>query len=496
MVLPRIESARNTVLANKLLNDPDAQVRLAALLALSEMPVSDSAGAAVYAMLRDPRNSEDLWIADAATSAAARHDLGFLKTVLASFRSASVGPDDAAGSLLAGEVGRVVRLVTTHYAQRGPVDSIVPTLAALKGVSAMLALPILDGLVSGWPQGRSPSLGETERQVLTGLMESLPESARDRLLALAQRWGQTGLFGANIAAITDSLKKLITDAASADDQRIGAAKRLIGLDDKPGIAELVLEQVTVLTPPGLAVGFVSALTESRTPETGKALTVHWAQFTPAVRRAAIATLMRRADWTTALLDSIQKGTINRTDLAAEHWSQLKQNPNRGIAQCAERMSAPTTTISVDREEIVKKLLPIAKEKGDSARGKEVFTVTCAVCHAFNGQGGKVGPDLTGIGARDRSEILLEILDPNRSVEANYRLWYVTTKEGETYAGRLETETQTSVELLDTTGQKHVVQRKNIASMESSQLSIMPNGFEALPPDDLKSLLEYLAQAQH
>ena len=142
---------------------------------------------------------------------------------------------------------------------------------------------------------------------------------------------------------------------------------------------------------------------------------------------------------------------------------------------------------------MKKLLPLAKEKGDPVRGKEVFTATCAVCHAFNGQGGKVGPDLTGIAARDRSEIFTDILDPNRSVEANYRLWNVTTKGGETFSGRLETESQTTVEILDTTAQKHVIQRKEIASMDGSQLSIMPTGFESLPPDDLKALMEYLCQ---
>jgi len=149
--------------------------------------------------------------------------------------------------------------------------------------------------------------------------------------------------------------------------------------------------------------------------------------------------------------------------------------------------------SADRQEIVKKLLPLAKEKGDPVRGKEVFTTNCAVCHAINGQGGRVGPDLSGIAARDRSEILIDILDPNRSVEANYRLWNVTTKNGDTYSGRLETETQTSVEILDTTGQKHAIQRKDIGTMEGTQLSIMPAGLEALPPDDLKSLLEFLCQ---
>ena len=118
----------------------------------------------------------------------------------------------------------------------------------------------------------------------------------------------------------------------------------------------------------------------------------------------------------------------------------------------------------------------------------------AVCHTINGEGGKVGPDLTGIGARDRADVLTEILDPNRSVEANYRMWTATTKGGETLSGRLEAETQTTVEILDITGQKHVVQRKEIASLEGSQLSIMPIGFEATPPQDLKNLLEYLAQS--
>jgi putative heme-binding domain-containing protein len=648
-VLPRNQSGLDALLDGGFLKDSDAQVRLAALLAVSEMPASAKAGAAIFAALQDPRNSEDRWIPDAATSAAARNDAGFIKAVLSNYKPAATGPandsptnllpnasfeeqrngqpagwrtsthsgrgeltvgeigrtgtrsakivseqggdiswsvrvpvkprtdyrlsgwiktenvrkvggangamlnvhelqdpvrggtkalvgdndwtavqlnfnsgemrdvtinclfggwgrvtgtawfDDlelapAAGSELAGEVGRVVRLVTAHYAQRGPVDSIVATLASLNGASPALAVPVLDGLVSGWPEDKAPKLGSREKKTLTSLMASMPESMRDRLLALSQRWNQPELFGANIAAITDSLKKQITDVASLDDKRVAAARRLIGLDGKPEMIELVLSQITLLTSPQLGSGFVSALTASRSPETGQALIAHWPQLTPAVRRNAVAALMRRGDWTTVLLDAVEKAKIGRTDLAVEHWSQLKQNPNRMIARRAERLSVPAGTVSADREEIVKKLLPLARERGDAVRGKEVFTANCVVCHVINGQGGKIGPDLSGIGSRDRTDILLEILDPNRSVEANYRLWNVTTKGGDTYSGRLETETQTSVEILDTTGQKHVISRKDIGSMEGSQLSIMPTGMEALPTDDLKALLEYLAQA--
>lgn len=651
-VLPRNESALTVLLSGKLLDDPDAQVRMAALLAGSEMPPRAAAGAAVFASLQDARNSEDRWIPDAATCAAARNDAHFIKAVLSSYRPAAAqaagdapanlipnasfedqtgdgkptgwravthsgsgrltladigrtgtrsvkitsdqggdvswavqvpvkprtdyrlrgwiktekvqkigrangamlnihelqdpvrggtkalgGDNDwtqvqlnfnsgqmrevtinclfggwgrasgtawfddieltpAAGSELAGEVGRVVRLVTMHYAQRGPVESIVPTLAALKGATPGLAVAVLDGLMSGWPQDKAPTLGESEKQMLAGLMQSLPESARDRLLGLAQRWGQPGLFGTSVAAIIESLKNQIADASLADDKRAAAAKRWVGLEDNADTVGMVLNQVTVLAPPALASGFINALGESRNSRTGQAVAEHWSKLTPAVRRHAIAMLMRREEWAMALLDAIQKERIGKTDLAPEHWSQLKQNPNKAVARRAERMAELNAGISADREEIVKKLLPIAKEKGDVARGKEVYTINCAICHTFNSEGGKVGPDLTGIGARDRGDILTEILDPNRSVEANYRLWNVTTRDAETFSGRLETETQTSVEILDTTGQKHAIQRKDIASMEGSQLSLMPTGFEQLPELDLAALLEYLATAGH
>ena len=53
-----------------------------------------------------------------------------------------------------------------------------------------------------------------------------------------------------------------------------------------------------------------------------------------------------------------------------------------------------------------------------------------MCHVVDGKGGKIGPDLTGIGTRARSEILLDIIDSNRSVDAEFRLWTVTTKGGD------------------------------------------------------------------
>lgn len=649
MVLPRNEATLKSVLEAKLLDDADAQVRMAGLLALAELPANDEAGRAIFQALQQPRNAQDRWIPDAATAAAAKNDAGFLKAVLASFQpptdqaaaettapanlirnssfeqvtgerpngwrpvthsgrgelvladvgrtgnrsvritseqggdlswavTARVQPntdyrltgwiktqglekrgnalgallnvhelqdpvngatkpvtgdrdwtqvtldfnsgqmtqvtinalfggwgravgtawfDDlelqpAPGSELKGEVGRVVRLVTTHYARRAPRDSIVATLAELKNASPGVATAVLDGLMNGWPANQTPELSAADHQTLATVMAALPETARDRLLGLAQRWGRTDLFGANVAAIIDGLRAQVVDATLDPAKRIAAAGRWVTLDDSATTAGAILDQVNLLTPPNLANGLIAALAESRTTNTALALTGHWPKFTPTMRRAATTVLIRRGDWAMVLLDAVQKKTIGQREIAPEHWSQLKQLPDRAVSWRANQLSLAAASVSGDRKEIVDQLLPLAKQKGDAARGKEVYELNCAVCHKFNGQGGMVGPDLTGIHSRDRSDILLEILDPNRSVEDNYRLWTATTKDGTTFSGRLEAETQTTVEILDVAAQKHVLQRADIQTLEASALSIMPVGFEALPGDDLKALVEYLA----
>ena len=79
------------------------------------------------------------------------------------------------------------------------------------------------------------------------------------------------------------------------------------------------------------------------------------------------------------------------------------------------------------------------------------------------------------------------------MEGNFRLWIVQTRDGQTISGRLDAETQTTVELLDATGKSQVIQRKDIKRMVSTPNSVMPEGFELLPENDLANLLAFLTQ---
>ena len=479
MVAPRNEASQRTLLQAKILKDKDAQVRLAGFLAFAELPHNDAAATAILNAIRDPQNHEDRWLQDAAIAAAAKNDAAFLRAFLADGRG-STG------------LKTVMRLVTAHYADRGPTDSIVSVLTSLKGVSPEIATVVLDGLMNGWPDDVSPRPSASEKRQLESVMDQLPLNVRDRLLSLGERWKVPGLFEGRLQAVLTSLRNQVIDTSSEDAARTEAAQRWIGLKDNQQAVEIILNQISLLAPPTLSGGMVTALAASTDIGTAEQIMGKWDALTPTIRRVAISVLIRRPEWALVLLDAVEDGSIARTDIAPEHWTQLSQHPNHRVAGYATRLATANAAISSDRAEVVEKLLPLAKERGDAEHGKEVFEISCALCHKHNGKGGEVGPDLTGISSRDRTDVLLKILDPNRSVEANYRLWTASTKDGNSYSGRLETETQTTVEILDITGQKHVIQRKDIESLQASSLSIMPIGFEALPPDDLKALLEYLA----
>jgi len=85
-----------------------------------------------------------------------------------------------------------------------------------------------------------------------------------------------------------------------------------------------------------------------------------------------------------------------------------------------------------------------------------------------------------------------MLDPNRSVEGNYRQYTVTTKAGRVINGLLASETKTAIEVVDTEAKRHVVLRDDIDEMTASNRTIMPEGFEKqLSKVDITNLLEFL-----
>ena len=94
-------------------------------------------------------------------------------------------------------------------------------------------------------------------------------------------------------------------------------------------------------------------------------------------------------------------------------------------------------------------------------GKIVYKNQCSKCHQHQGEGVKIGPDMTGMAAHPKKELLIHILDPNRDVEGNFRQYVVSTKGGKILTGMLASETKSSIELIDTEAKKQAVLRDDI-----------------------------------
>jgi putative membrane-bound dehydrogenase-like protein len=133
-------------------------------------------------------------------------------------------------------------------------------------------------------------------------------------------------------------------------------------------------------------------------------------------------------------------------------------------------------------------------KPDIARGRQTFQASCAVCHRIGGQGGLIGPQLDGIGARGAERLTEDILDPNRNVDAHFHLHSFTMKDGGTLAGFLKAEAGQVSILADAAGQEHRISKRDVEKSTVTPVSLMPPTFgqmldEAVFADLLGYLLE-------
>ncbi len=483
LVLRRNGLSMPAISGADLLNDPDAQVRLATLLTLSEMPPHLQVAFALHRLLREPETRSDRWLLDAVTCAAAAHDLHFLKAV--------------AGNkpLPSGRPREIVAVVAEHYARGGPAESVGSLVTGLASADAAVVEPILAGLAKGWPKDKRIAVTEELEKALGELLRGADASTQGHLLKLAAAWGSRA-FEKHAEQIAGSLLQVLADDKEADAQRVSAARQLVELlPEETKVVEDLLGLVTPRASPALVEGLMASLGSSRVPTLGTLVVKQFGGMTPGARAAAVKMLLTRPEATRALLDGLDQGKVRFAELTLDQKQALATHPERRIAERAKRIMERTGGLpSPDRQKVLDELLPLTKQTGDAALGKAVFKKHCATCHMHGGEGNQIGPDLTGVAVHPKEELLTQIIDPSRSVEGNFRVYTVLTQDGLVLTGLLASESKTAVELFDAEGKKHVVLREDIAKLDASNKSLMPEGFEKqVQKEELVNLLEFLAQ---
>ncbi len=231
------------------------------------------------------------------------------------------------------------------------------------------------------------------------------------------------------------------------------------------------------------------------PAIGEQLALAYPSFHHTERGAVIETLVSRPSFARALLARVDAGQIPRGDVTPFHVRQIRSFGDPALTRQLAQVWGEWRESSADKAAAMAKLreelTPPALAAASPGNGRAVFASLCSACHRLYGEGGSVGPDLTGAG-RDNLDYLIEnIADPSTVVTADYRVAVVKTKDGRTLNGFIAARTARTL-TVRSMAETVTVDRADVASVEESAQSMMPEGLlDTLTVSQRRDLIAYL-----
>jgi putative heme-binding domain-containing protein len=221
----------------------------------------------------------------------------------------------------------------------------------------------------------------------------------------------------------------------------------------------------------------------------------WANYTIATRQDILRAVSRSAALAASLVPCLERKEILPAELDASIRGSLRQIKDKALQA---KLDALLGALATDRAAVVARYKASLKEletqgkKGDPQAGARVFAKHCLSCHQSQGQGHRVGPELVGLGNRPSDALIEDILDPSKSLPADFRNFVLITKQGRLFSGLLAVETATSVTLRRAEGMEDTILRTEVEDFRTTGKSLMPDGLEqSLSPQDLADLLMFL-----
>jgi putative membrane-bound dehydrogenase-like protein len=343
---------------------------------------------------------------------------------------------------------------------------------------------MLGGMYDGL-RGRSGLSGPASwLDTLRRLAHSLDPEVHEKALLLSVLYGDRD-------AVT-SLRHTAADAHAASDSRQTALQTLVEAK-APDLQRLLRDLLgdTIMRGPALR-----ALAAQGDPGTPALVLKQYAGFTDAEKADAVATLTSRPAWASALLDAMDHGAVPRRDLSAFTARQLLGLKDKALTDKLTRVWGSIRPPAQDKAALMNRYLsvaaPSALEKADRGHGRLLFVRTCANCHTLFGEGGKIGPDLSGSQRANPEYLFSKVLDPNAVVNRDYQVTVINTTGGRTLNGIVKAEDDKTV-TLQTPNEVVRVPKADIEERQRSAVSLMPEGqLTPLSDAEVRDLIAYLA----
>ena len=499
-----------------LVADENPRVRLAAVVALANIPRAESLPLALRALERGADGFTELALRQA-VYALKPHWLPALKSghlgiegkpALLAFLAKADATEDTLGALR-GLVFKNQTQPPFHLASEIPLAA-QPLLVVMAGVGTP---DDLAGLLTPFhfadATAGEPACDAALRDVLGAVAENCAsrklrpagdvEAAVRRLWSSAQPGAHAGAAllagGLKIEAMRTPLSEGAMNAPAEIRPFVIRGYAELGGAEVPGrLAELAAKQHPFNVREA-AVRGLSRIALSRAAEVVAASLAH--ETDDAHIRALCIAIFDRNGGADALAAALKNS--KPTALLARRVLDVLNNSGQArpvVADVLRGLAGLDSSLPAGDPAFVQALVAEVREKGDAKRGREIFRraeLACTGCHRIGDEGGTIGPALDAIGSGQPVDFIIgAVLQPQKEIKEGYEAMEVTTKDGRVISGyRVSDEGNLVIRDIATGGQTRLA-REEIASRKLTG-SLMPTGLvDRLSREDLRDLFRYLS----
>ena len=197
---------------------------------------------------------------------------------------------------------------------------------------------------------------------------------------------------------------------------------------------------------------------------------------PQLQQVLLDLIGQKPERLTALADQLAAGKIAAKRIGS---NELKKLATRAKGDTQTKLNAALESIvNSDRAKVVNDYQSSLTMTADALRGKEVFVKHCASCHKMADVGVQVGPDISDSRTQQPTQILTNILDPNRAIDNNYFRFVALTADDQVIEGMIAEETSDSIVLRGQNNVRNTLKRADLQELKATGVSLMPEGLES------------------
>jgi len=410
---------------------------------------------------------------------------------------------------------RIAALAAIARRDVGNADLEVAMLSSLaRDAESLLHALIADREFAATPAGRA-FLTEIARQIgargdqneLAGLAADVV-AARQNKQPIASELLVAALRGAGshaaevrtqlserAVAIDPLIEELVAASLQAvvdDDAELAArvsAVNQLAMGKFAAVAPTLGELIAPHQPQEVQAAALAALGQFSEGDISEPIVAAWRGMSPTLRLQGAELLLSRAATAAALVAAVESEQLTSRDLDPSTIQRLKTHADAAVR---ERAAIAFAASASTRTEVLDAYRTSLELEGNVDQGRVLFRKHCVVCHRREGVGTEVGADLATVLTRTPEALLVNVLDPNREVDPKFIQYNIVTVDGLAHSGVVSAETASTVTLTGAEKATQTVPRGDIDVMESTGLSLMPEGFEReIDPQGIADLIAYL-----